>query len=122
MILITATIVLIALAASSLDAKPKLFSQDQLNDIVRDLGLSKKSCEVLASRLGEQSILDSGAEITFYRNRDDLLFRFFIMEDDFVYCNNIQDLFSEMGLPEYNPNEWRLFIKCSKRSLKCVTS
>ena len=42
------------------------------------------------------------------------------MEDDFVYCNNIQSLLSEMGLPEYNPDEWRLFIDSSKRSLKCV--
>jgi len=42
------------------------------------------------------------------------------MEDDFVYCNNIQGLFSEMGLPEYNPDEWRLFIDSSKRSLKYV--
>ena len=25
-----------------------------------------------------------------------------------------------MGLPEYNPDEWRLFIDSSKRSLKCV--
>ena len=42
------------------------------------------------------------------------------MKDDFAYCNNIQGLFSEMGLPEYNPDEWRLFIDSSKRSLKCV--
>ena len=42
------------------------------------------------------------------------------MADDFVYCNNIQSLLSEMGLPEYNPDEWRLFIDSSKRSWKCV--
>ena len=42
------------------------------------------------------------------------------MEDDFVYCNNIQSLFLEMGLPEYNPDEWRFFIDSSKRSWKCV--
>ena len=42
------------------------------------------------------------------------------MEDDFVYCNNIQGLLSEMGLPEYNPDECRLFIDSSKWSLKCV--
>ena len=40
-----------AAAASSLSAKPKPFSQGQLNDLVRDLGLSKKSSEILASRL-----------------------------------------------------------------------
>ena len=42
------------------------------------------------------------------------------MEDDFVYCNNIQRFLSEIGLPEYPPDEWRLFIDSSKRSLKCV--
>ena len=35
----------IAAAASSLGAKPKPFSQGQLNDLVRDLGLSKESFE-----------------------------------------------------------------------------
>ena len=110
----------IAAAASSLSAKPKPFSQGQLNDLVRDLDLFKKSFEILASRLNEHGILDSGTKITFYWDRDDLLIRFFTMEDDFVYCNNIQGLFSKMGLPEYSPNEWRLFIDSSKRSLKCV--
>ena len=42
------------------------------------------------------------------------------MEDEFVYCKNIQGLLLKMGLPEYNPDQWRLFIDSSKRSLKCV--
>ena len=94
-----------AAAASLLSAKPKPFSQGQLNDLVRDLGLSKESSEILVSRLGEHGILDSRTKITFYLDRDDLLTRFFTMEDDFVYCNNIQNLLSEMDLPEYDPNE-----------------
>ena len=109
-----------AAAASSLRAKPKPLSQGQLNDLVRDFSPSKESSEILASRLGEHDILDSETKITFYRVRDDLLIRFFTMEDDFAYCNNIQGLLSEMSLPEYNLDEWRLFIDCSKRSLKCV--
>ena len=48
-----------AAAASSLSAKPKLFSQGQLDDLVRDLGLFKKSSKILASGLGENGILDS---------------------------------------------------------------
>ena len=108
-----------AAAASSLSAKPKSFSQGQLDDLVRDLGLSKKSSKILASGLGEHDILDSGTKITFYRDRDDFFIRFFTMEDEFVYCN-IQGLHSEMGLSEYNPDEWRLFKNSSKRSVKCV--
>ena len=109
-----------AVAASLLSAKLKPFSQGQLNNLVRDLGLSKKWCEIFASRLGEHGMLDSGTKITFYRNRDDLLIRFFTVKDDFIYCNNIQGLLSEMGLSEYNPDEWRLFVGSSKRSLNCV--
>ena len=69
----------IAAAASSLSVKPKFFSQGQLNDLVHDLGLSKKSSEILASPLGEHGILDSGTKITFYRDRDNLLICFFTM-------------------------------------------
>ena len=99
-----------AAAASLLSAKLKPFSQDQLNDLVCDLDLSKESSEILAFCLGEHGILDLGTKITFYHDRDDLLICFFTIEDDFVYCNNIQGLLSEMGRSEYNPDEWRLFI------------
>ena len=93
-----------AAEASSLSAKPKPFSQGKLNDLVCDLGLSKELSEILASHLGEHDILDLETKITCYHDRDDLLNRFFTMDDDFVYCN-IQGLLSEMSLPEYNPNE-----------------
>ena len=109
-----------AAASSSLNAKPKPFNQGQLNNLVRDLGLFKKLSEILASRLDEHGILDFGTKITFYHDSDDLLIRFLTMEGDFVHCNNNQGLFSKMDLPEYHPNEWRLFIDSSKRSLKCV--
>ena len=70
-----------AAAASSLSAKPKPFSQGQLNNLVRDLGLSKESSEILASRLDEHGILDSGSKITFYHDRDDLLIHFLTIDD-----------------------------------------
>ena len=65
-----------AVKASLLSAKLKFFSQTLLNNLVRDLGLSKESSETLASRLGEHGILNSGTKITFYGDRDDLLIRF----------------------------------------------
>ena len=73
-----------AAAASSLSAKSKPFSQGQLSDLVRDLGLSKESFEILASCFCEHGILDSETKITFYRDGDYLLIRFFTMEDHFV--------------------------------------
>ena len=87
---------------------------------MRDLNLSKESSELLASRLIEHGVLDSGTKITFYHKRDDFLLRYFTMEDDFVFCNNIPGLLAEMGLSKYNSDEWRLFIDSSKRSLECV--
>ena len=66
-----------AAETSSLSTNPKPFSQGQLYDLVRDLSLSEESSELLASRLGEHGVLDLGTQITFYRNRDDLLLRFF---------------------------------------------
>ena len=87
-------------AASSPCSKPKPFSQGQLNVLARDLGLSEESSEILASCLDEHGILSSETKITFYRDRDDMLIPFFfIMEDSFVYCSNIQGLLSKMGPP-----------------------
>ena len=91
-----------------------------MNDLLCDLGLSRESSEILASRFGEHGILDLGIKITFHRDGDDLLIRFFTMENGFVYCNNIQGLPSEMGPPECNPDVCRLLINSSKQRLKCV--
>ena len=63
-------------AAFLLSVKPKPFSQGQLNDLVCDLGLSKESSEILASRLGEHGILKSGTKIIFHRDSNDLLICF----------------------------------------------
>ena len=82
-------------AASLPSSKPKPFSQGQL---VHDINLSKESFEILASHLHEYGILSLETKTTFYHDRDDMLICFFTMEDNFVYCNNIQDLLSKMGL------------------------
>ena len=37
-----------------------------------------------------------------------------------MYCNNIPGLLNEMGIDQYIPEQWRLFIGSSKQSLKCV--
>ena len=53
--------------------KAKPFNKGELNDLVRDLALSKEAAEILASRLSEHFVLDSEARITFYRKRDEIL-------------------------------------------------
>ena len=49
-----------------------------------------------------------------------LFFPFFSQDIDLVYCNNIIGLFFKMKMPNYRPEDWRLFIDSSQRSLKCV--
>ena len=101
-------------------SKVKPFSQSQLNDLVRDLALSKEASEVLASRFSEHGIFDSKTKITFYRHRDEALGDYFTKEDNFAFCKNVKGLLTAMGVPQYKPGEWRLFIDNSKQSLKCV--
>ena len=44
---------------------------------------------------------------------------YFDVIGDLCFCNDIEGLFSAIGL-EHRPNEWRLFIHSSVRSLKAV--
>ena len=37
-----------------------------------------------------------------------------------MFCKNVKDLLTAMGVPQYKLGEWRLFIDSSKQSLKCV--
>jgi DNA gyrase/topoisomerase IV subunit B len=64
------------------------FSQGELNDLIRDLNLSKKSAELLASKLKEKHYLQSGVTITSYRTREQDILPYFTEENDLVYCNN----------------------------------
>ena len=48
-------------------------NQMELNNLVRDLALSKELSEVLASRLNEKKCQGQGTKITFYRYREQLL-------------------------------------------------
>lgn len=99
---------------------PKPFSQNELNDLIRDLDLSKERAELLASRLKEKNCLSSDVRVSTYRTREVKLLQFFSSDENFVYCCNVSGLLTFMGLTIYQPNEWRLFIDSSKRSLKAV--
>lgn len=96
------------------------FSQQELNDLIRDLNLPKSGAELLASRLKEKGFLEPEVLITKYRTREESIVPYFSVEKNLVYCNRADELLLRMGLPKYRPEEWRLFIDSSKRSLKCV--
>lgn len=96
------------------------FNQHELNDLIRDLGLSKESAELLASRLLEKDCLAPKTKVTFYRNRNEPFRKYFSKENNLVYCNDVTSLISEFKSITYDPGEWRLFIDSSTRSLKAV--
>ncbi|GFV17982.1 ras-related protein Rab-28 [Trichonephila clavipes] len=56
---------------------PELFSQSDLNDLVRDLGLPKDTAEVLGSRLKERHLLNSSVSFSWYRFREKEFVPFF---------------------------------------------
>ena len=99
--------------------KPHLLQQDELNDLVRDLQLSKEKSELLASRLKEYNLLDQGTKVSYFRTRHVKLSTFFAMENDICFCNDVNGLMHELG-HDHVPDEWRLFIDSGKDSLKAV--
>ncbi|RLU16501.1 hypothetical protein DMN91_010569 [Ooceraea biroi] len=97
-----------------------LFGQDDLDDLVRDLGLPKDSSEVLASRLKERNMLLPGTKISVYRNRENAYLEYFTQDENLVYCKDVRGLINEFKPGLYVADKWRLFIDSSKASLKAV--
>ena len=97
----------------------QLFSQSHLNNLTRDLNLPKDAAELLGSRLKERNMLAPGTSFSWYRHREKDFLPFFAEDEDLVFCKDIPGL-TKMYDIEYDPNEWRLFIDSSKRSLKAV--
>ena len=102
------------------ESKNKLisFSQEALNDLRRDVYLTKEKTEFLASRLQERNLLKKGVKITLYRKRTEDLLALFTMKDDLCFCNDITELFERLEIL-YDKTNWRLF-DTSKDSIKSV--
>jgi len=98
---------------------PQLFTRDELNDLVRDLGLTEDSAELLGSRLNAKNLLSSNVSYSWYRNRDK---PYLSIDDKLVYCCDVEGLSQCLGGSKiaYKSSEWRLFIDSSKSSLKAV--
>lgn len=62
-------------ASSTNDKRPKLFDQASLNDLVRELGLSKKNSELLGSRLRERNLLEKNATFSWTETERKNLYR-----------------------------------------------
>ena len=93
------------------------FNQEELNDLVRDLSLSKDKAELLSSRLSEKGMLQHGVRVSYFRKRNYDMKQFFKVEGPICFCNDIIGLFGYLS-QHYDPNKWRLFIDSSKKKLK----
>ena len=102
------------------EKKPHLIGQGELNDLVRDLGLTKTKAELLGSRLQQWNLLEKGTTISHFRNRHAELAPFYSKEDNVCFCTDIGGLLKELDEDEYAAEDWRLFIDSSKVSLKAV--
>lgn len=100
-------------------AQPKLFTQPELNGLIRDLDISKEKSEMMASRLAERTLLTTDCKITYYRDRHKPFAKYYLKKGNICYCHDIPGLFKEFG-EAYDSMEWRLFIDSSKLSLKAV--
>ncbi|GFX97915.1 uncharacterized protein TNCV_4905661 [Trichonephila clavipes] len=98
----------------SCPSAPHLLTQEDLNDLIRDLNLSKKQSETLGSLLKGCNLLQKNTKICTYRSR-----HFQCTDYGLVFWNDISSLMETVVI-EDNPIEWRFFIKSSKASLKTV--
>jgi hypothetical protein len=95
------------------------FTQSELNDLIRELQLTKEKSELLGSRLREKN-MSSGVKFSWYRNLEKEFRKYYAQEDQLVFCTDIRNLLHQLGETEYDPSIWRLFIDYSKRSVKAV--
>ncbi|KAL6459437.1 hypothetical protein MHYP_G00329090 [Metynnis hypsauchen] len=98
------------------ERKPYYPNQKDLNNLIRDLGLTKSNAELLTSRLKQWNLLDESIQVTGQRKRHQVFSTFFSHQDGLCFCNNVAGLFEAIGIT-CNPNEWRLFIDSSCKSL-----
>jgi len=90
-----------------------------LNDLIRDLDLTKNKAELLDLRLQQWNLLKENVRISVYRKRHEDLVHFFKMEKGFVACTDIHGLMQTLSI-NHNPLDWRLFIDSSQLSFKAV--
>ena len=78
------------------EKKPYYPNQKDLNDLIRDLGLTKSNAELLTSRLKQWNLLDDSVQITEQRKRHQSFSSFFTMQNAICFCNNVSGLFTQL--------------------------
>ena len=92
--------------------------QSELNDLVRELILSKIQAELLPSHLKGRNLLQQGVKMAYGKCQQSLS-SCFSKNSELVYCNDIERLLQELG-SAHNPEEWRCCVDLSKFILKAI--
>ena len=79
----------------------------------------KNKAELLASSLQQWNLLNHSVKVTTFSTRNQEFEQFFKIASYFTYCKDIDGLMDAMHM-RHSPEQWRLFIGASKRSLKEV--
>ena len=94
-------------------------TKKELDDLIRDLGLTESGAELLTSRLNEWNLLDDDCKSTAYRNRHLEFSVYFNVIEELCHCKDVEGLFSAVKI-DHDPTQWRLLIDSSTKSLKAV--
>lgn len=78
--------------------EPHFLTQEDLNDLVRDLGSSKNKAELLASRLKGWHLQKDGTKVSSFRQRRKEFEHLFSKQEDLVFCNNVDSLMENSGI------------------------
>ena len=101
---------------------PHTFNQQELNDFIQGLGLSKDGAKYLAAALKKKNLLLNGTKAYVYRDSEEEFCKFFTKDDEnsLVFCSDVKGLVDELKPNTYTDEEWRLFIDSLKRNHKAV--
>ena len=85
--------------------QPHFPNQSELNDLIRDLVLTKSGAELLSSRLMEWNLLDEDYRTFVYRKRHKEFEIYYDLCNDLCYCKDVTGLFTSLRL-EHDPAQW----------------
>ena len=80
--------------------------------------MSKEQSDFMVSEFKRRNMLEKGTKISVYRNREENFRKYFKEDSNLVYCTDAKELIDEFKPNVYKPENRRLFIDSSKRSLK----
>ena len=82
---------------ASASEEPHFPNQQEMDDLIRDMGLTKENAQLLTSRLKECNLLDFTCKVSKYRKHHLSFARFFTVSQphSLCYCSDIFGVFNE---------------------------